>query len=511
MSLLKVKNITHAFGDNTLLNSISFDLNDGEKMGIVGANGAGKSTLLKILVGEASQDGGTVEWRPRISVGYLDQYAEIPQGHSVVSYLRTAFAALYAMEDRYNKLNLRISDNPEPRLVEQAAAIQQRLAESGFYELDSHIARVCAGLGITALGMDKMISKLSGGQRAKVILAKLLLEAPDVLIMDEPTNFLDKAHIEWLTRYLAGFKGAFIVVSHHFDFLDGITSCICEIEFHSIVKYRGNLTAYLSQKDIRKLQYINEYNAQRRIIEKAEDYIAKNKVRASTARLAKSREKMLDKIDHMPPPKELPKPGFRFICGWKGFGPMMEVRDLVIGYTGPLLPSLSFTMKWGQKLVITGFNGIGKTTLVKTILGEVPALSGGCWLHDNLSVGYFEQEPAWDDKGQTPYEYIASLYPALEKKQVMGALAKAGVTSKHFNQRLATLSGGEQAKVKICQLSLKTCNLLILDEPTNHLDAAAKTVLREALLDYPGGVILITHEAAFREGITGEVLELENR
>jgi len=509
MSLLKISNLSHAFGENILLNDISFDLFDGEKMGLVGLNGSGKSTLLKILMGEYIQDDGDIEWRPKASIGYLDQYREIDAGLTIRQYLQGAFASLYEIEARYNQINLILETSPDMKKIEQATALQDQLLNSGFYELDSHIDRVAAGLGIASLGMDTEVTKLSGGQRAKVILAKLLLESPNILIMDEPTNFLDKSHIEWLTQFLREFKGAFIVVSHHFDFLDGITSCICEIEFQSVIKYKGNLTAYLASKDMRRQQYIKNYTAQKKWIDKTEDYISRNKARASTSNMAKSRQKMLDRVERLAPPNENVRPNFRFKCGWLGNGPILKVKNLEIGYDRPLLPKLSFKLDWGGKMAVTGFNGIGKTTLVKTLLAEIPAISGDYNFHERAQFGYYQQEYAWENENLTAYEYIASLFPTMSQKEIRGALARAGLVGKHILRKLGTLSGGEQAKVRICRLTLTSHNILILDEPTNHLDSAAKEVLRTALLEYSGCVILISHERSFCEGLTDEVLDFD--
>jgi len=508
MSLLKVTNMTHSYGDNVLLQGISFDLHDGEKMGLVGLNGSGKSTLLKIITGEIIQEVGDIEWRPKVSVGYLDQYRELDPGLTIREYLQTAFSELYAVEAKYNAINEELAVSPDTKRIEQSAVCLEKLLSGGFYELDSHIDRVAGGLGVTQLGMDKDVSKLSGGQRAKVILAKLLLENPDVLIMDEPTNFLDKAHIEWLTQFLRDFKGAFIVVSHHFDFLDGITNCICEIEFQSVVKYKGNLTAYLGSKDLRRQHYIKNYMTQQKWIEKTEDYISRNKARASTASMAKSRQKMLDRINRLAPPKENIRPNFKFKTMSLSSGYVLEAENLEIGYTGPLLPKISFNLGWGQKLAIAGFNGIGKTTLVKTLLGEIPALSGQSRFHDKVQVGYFQQEYVWNDDTLTPYSYIASLFPQMTRREIYTALAQAGIGAKHILQRLVTLSGGEQAKVRICRLSLMQHNLLVLDEPTNHLDVTAKEVLRNAISEYDGSVIVITHETSFSDGIVDRTLML---
>jgi len=506
MSLLKVSNMTHSYGDNTLLQGISFDLYEGEKMGLVGLNGSGKSTMLKILTGEIIHETGNISWRPKASIGYLDQYRELDQGLTIREYLQQAFANLYEIEAKYNAINDELALSSNQKQIEQSASYLETLLISGFYELDSHIDRVAAGLGVTQLGMETEVSKLSGGQRAKVILAKLLLERPDVLIMDEPTNFLDKSHIEWLTQFLQDFKGAFIVVSHHFDFLDAITNCVCEIEFQSVTKYKGNMTAYLGSKDMRRQQYIKNYMSQKKWIEKTEDYIIRNKARASTASMARSRQKMLNRVERLAPPKENLRPNFKFKSAPLGSRYVLEANKLVIGYTYPLLPATTFKLEWGAKMAITGFNGVGKTTLVKTLLQEIPALAGNSHFHDKALVGYFQQEYAWGE--DTPYSYIANLFPQMTKKEVYAALAQSGIGGKHILQRLTTLSGGEQAKVRICHLSLTKHNMLILDEPTNHLDVTAKNILRKALIEYSGSVIVISHEKSFSDGFVDTTLEL---
>ena len=499
MSLLKVTDLSHSYGDNALLQGISFDLFEGEKMGLVGLNGSGKSTLLKILTGEVIHESGDIAWRPKISVGYLDQYRELDRGLNIREYLQKAFTELYKLEAKYNAINDELAINPSDKLMSQSAACLEMLLTSGFYELGSHIDRVANGLGVAQLGMEKPVAKLSGGQRAKVILAKLLLEDPDVLIMDEPTNFLDKSHIEWLTQFLKDFAGAFIVVSHHFDFLDAITNCICEIEFQSLEKYKGNLTAYLSSKDIRRQLYIKNFMSQQKWIEKTEDYIARNKARASTANMAKSRQKMLDRVDRLAPPKDNLRPNFKFKNTSIGSGYVLQANELLIGYDRPLLPKISFRLNWGAKMAITGFNGIGKTTLVRTLLQEIPAISGTSKFHDKAQVGYFQQEHTWQD--DTPYSYIASAFPKMEKKEIYTALARAGIAAKHILQKLTTLSGGEQAKVRICKITLTRHNLLIFDEPTNHLDVTAKDILKNALAEYGGSVIVISHEKSFCDGL----------
>lgn len=509
MSLLEVKNLSHSYGDKVLYHDASFELYNGEHMGLVGQNGAGKSTLIKTLIGEVIPDDGLIKWFPKASVGHLDQYAQVDAGITVFEYLKQAYADLYRMEERLNGLYEKMVEDTSEKLINQAANLQETLEDRDFYAIESHIYRVAAGLGITAIGMDKILEKLSGGQRAKVILAKLLLEKPEVLLLDEPTNFLDKEHVEWLAKYLTSFEGAFILVSHDFDFLDQVTTCIGDIEFGTITKYQGNYSAFLKQKGQKREEYIRQYESQKKLIERTEEYIAKNKVRASTAAMAKSRQKKLDKIERMAPPTGLTKPVIRFKSTGITAQRILEVKDLEVGYYYPLLPKLHFVLEQNQRVVITGFNGIGKSTLLKTLIGEISPISGSFEFARNVVIGYYEQDLKWDREGQTPLEIITEAFPKLSQKQTRSALSHCGVKAEHVLQPITTLSGGEQSRVKLCKLTLSPCNLLILDEPTNHLDYLAKESLQEALQDFDGTVILVSHEAAFYRDWADKVVEIE--
>lgn len=295
MALLEVENLTHSFGDKLLYKDSSFELYKGEHMGIVGQNGAGKSTLIKILLGEILPDKGVVKWQNGITIGKLDQYAIVEENQTIFNYLRTAFSKLYKVEEELNKLYEEMAENYNENILNKVSKYQEELEEKNFYAIDSTIQKIASGLGITALGMENNLKNLSGGQRAKVILAKLLLQNPEVLVLDEPTNFLDKEHVEWLSEYLTTFKGAFIIVSHDFEFLEKVATCICDIEFNKMKKYKGTYSSFLKQKELLREDYIRQYNSQQKEIKKLEEYIAKNKVRASTAQMAKSREKKLEK------------------------------------------------------------------------------------------------------------------------------------------------------------------------------------------------------------------------
>ncbi len=509
MSLLEVNGLSHAFGDKILYRGASFALNAGEHMGVVGQNGAGKSTLIRILTGEIIQDEGRVMWQNRVRIGHLDQYADVPGEEMVKDYLKTAFAPCFALQQELDDLYAAM-DGEDTAALERAADLQTRLDQSGFYTMDTAVARVASGLGLTAFGMDTRLENLSGGQREKVILAKLLLESPDVLLLDEPTNFLDKAHIDWLAGWLADFPGGLIIVSHDAPFLDRVTNCIIDVEFGAIRKYAGRYSQYMRQKGERREEYLRSYEAQQREIRRIEEYIQKNKVRAATARIARGRQKQLDRLERIPPPRLAASASIAFRALPLSAAKPLEVVELAVGYGEPLLPPLNFTLLTGEKAAVTGFNGIGKSTLLKTLLGEIPCLGGRFRFAEPVRVAYYEQELQWVDGGRTPVQEIAARYPALSGKEVRAALSRCGVRAANALQPLETLSGGEQSKVKLCALTLTPCNFLILDEPTNHLDRETKEELRRALAAFPGNVLLVSHEEAFHQGLVDRVIDIES-
>lgn len=508
MALLEVENLTHSFGDKLLYKDSSFELYKGEHMGIVGQNGAGKSTLIKILLGEILPDKGVVKWQNGITIGKLDQYAIVEENQTIFNYLRTAFSKLYKVEEELNKLYEEMAENYNENILNKVSKYQEELEEKNFYAIDSTIQKIASGLGITALGMENNLKNLSGGQRAKVILAKLLLQNPEVLVLDEPTNFLDKEHVEWLSEYLTTFKGAFIIVSHDFEFLEKVATCICDIEFNKMKKYKGT---YLKQKELLREDYIRQYNSQQKEIKKLEEYIAKNKVRASTAQMAKSREKKLEKMEKIDKPSFTTKPHFRFNCVESTAQVILEVNNLEVGYYYPLLPKMKFDIRNEEKVVITGFNGIGKSTLLKTIMGEIAPIAGEFKFSETIkNIGYYEQDLKWENEEDTPLNIILKDFPKLTQKQIRKHLADCGIKKEHVIQPITTLSGGEQAKVKLCKLILKPCNLLILDEPTNHLDADTKEELKKAITEFKGTVILVSHEASFYKDLATRVVNIEN-
>lgn len=508
MSLLEVYDLTHRFTDKTLYRNAGLQLFKGEHMGIVGQNGAGKSTLIDILTGALIPDSGTVKWQPGLKVGHLDQHAEIRGSDTIRAYLKTAFGELYALESRLNELYAEMAVSGDVDKLEQAAKVQEKLESGDFYHVDSRIDKVAQGLGIQAMGLDRPIRELSGGQRARVILAKLLLEDPDVLLLDEPTNFLDQEHVDWLAGFLTGFDGAFILVSHDYHFLEKVTTCICDIEFESIRKYTGRYSDFVRQKEHLRKDYLRQYHAQQKMIEKTEAYIRKN-IAGVNSRIAQGRRKQLERVERLAPPAFIHKPSFFFKEIPLTGEPALSVKGLQIGYNRPLLPGLSFSVGGGEKMGITGFNGIGKSTLLNTLVGRIPAIGGQFRFAESVRIGYFEQELVWEDLETTPIRYIAEHYPRMPEKEIRRSLAQCGLDATLAAQAIGTLSGGEQSKVKMCRLVLSPCNFLILDEPTNHLDAETKEALLAVLTRFKGSVLIVSHEHPFYRGWVDRVMKIE--
>lgn len=508
MSLLEIRELTHSFGDNTLYRNAELTLNKGEHIGIVGQNGTGKSTLIKICTEQVMPDAGRIIWQSNISIGYLDQYAEIDHSLTMKDFLKSAFSKLYRIEEEMNLLYEQVAEG-KMEYLERAAYFQEELEMHDFYSIDTQIEQVANGLGLLAIGLDRPIEQMSGGQRAKVILAKLLLEKPDVLLLDEPTNFLDKEHVTWLADYLSGLENAYMVVSHDFAFLDRIANRICDIDNNAITKYYGTYSEFLKKKTLLREDYIRQYSAQQKEIKKTEEFIRKN-IAGRKAKMARGRQKQLDRMEKMEAldQKEI-KPYFHFPELPLTNTEHLLVKQLSVGYHYPVLSGIDFSIKGGQKVVITGFNGIGKSTLLKTLIGQIPSMQGYYKFSEQVTLGYFEQDLVWQEESKPPIQIISDVYSNMVVKDIRKHLARCGISSKHAMQPIGTLSGGEQAKVKMCLLTLTPCNFLIMDEPTNHLDVQAKESLKAALMGFSGTVLLVSHEEAFYKEWAQRIINVE--
>ena len=393
------------------------------------------------------------------------------------------------------------------QLLEETGEIQSELEASGFYSLESKIEEVANGLGLGEIGLDRDVTDLSGGQRSKVLLTKLLLAQPTILILDEPTNFLDEEQINWLKTYLTNYENAFILVSHDVAFLNNVINVIYHMEDGELTRYTGNYDQFMEMYEIKKRNQNMAYEKQQKEIAHLKDFIARNKARVATTDLAKSRQRKLDKMEIIDKAKEQIKPNFKFKEAGASGKFVISANDLVIGYDEPLSSKLNFVIERGQKVVIKGANGIGKSTLLKTLLGIIPPLSGECKLDYNIHYGYFAQEES--NSKNTAHEEVWEEYPAMTNAEVRGALAACGLTKDKIETLMMVLSGGEAAKVRLCKIMLKECNTLILDEPTNHLDVLAKEALKEALMEFKGTIVLVCHEPEFYNGLVTDVLDAE--
>lgn len=506
MSLLTVTNLTQEFADKCLYQDANFELYKGEHAGIVGANGAGKSTLIKILIEEYLPDQGRILWQSGIKIGHLDQYAVIDKEETVLSYLRSTAKESYALEAKMLILYEKAATDSE--LLMTAGKYQEALEKSDFYTLDVRIEKIAQGLGLNVIGLNRKIGQLSGGQRAKVILGKLLLEEPDVLLLDEPTNFLDKEHIDWLIHYLQEFKGAFMVVSHDFDFLEAITTCIFDIEYGTIKKYYGSYSHFMKQKEHLQADYLRRYQAQQVQIKKTEQFIRKN-IAGNNSKIAKGRRKQLERLDRLAPPGTLAIPNFRFKEQSGTTKDILTVQHLSVGYDHPLIEDINLLVRGGEKVVITGFNGVGKSTLLKTLVHEILPISGTCCFADQVSYRYFEQDLKWENLNITPFDILHTAYPKLNNIAIYSSLAQYGIKRDLAKKAIGQLSGGEQSKVKLCRLGLSPADLLILDEPTNHLDQLTKNALKNALIQFNGSVLLVCHEESFYHDFADRIIKID--
>ncbi len=419
MSVLNVTNLSHGFGDRAIFENVSFRLLKGEHVGLVGANGEGKSTFMNIITGKLAPDEGKVEWSRNVRVGYLDQHVALQEGMTIRDVLKTAFQYLFDMEAKINDLYMKMGEvSPEEMdaLLEEVGVLQDILTNNDFYVIDAKVEEVAKGLGLQEIGLERDVTELSGGQRSKVLLAKLLLEKPDILLLDEPTNHLDEAHITWLTRYLQEYENAFILISHDIPFLNSVINLIYHMANQELNRYVGDYDNFVRIYEAKKAQLESAYKKQQQEIADLKDFVARNKAR--------------------------PKPEFNFKVARTAGRYIFETKDLVIGYDEPLSAPLNLTMERGQKIAICGANGIGKTTLLRSILGEIPAISGSVELGEHLHIGYFEQEIK-GGKDKTCLQEFWDEFPHLTQGEARAALAKCGLTTKHIESKVMVLSAVE--------------------------------------------------------------------
>ncbi len=504
MGLLEVKNLRFKYADKELFNDVEFRVFNHDHIVIVGDNGAGKSTFMNLICKNLIPDKGEIVWLPNTKFGYLDQHLKVKTDITIIEYLEEVFKPLIEKEKKMNEYYDMLGTCKEyeyDKYLNYANAIQEELEKANFYAMNSTLGNMTNGLGITGFGLDTKLKELSGGQREKVYLAKLLLQNPDVLLMDEPTNFLDQAQIEWLKSYLNGYNKSFVVISHDEDFIRSIAKTVYNLSNNVMTRYNMDYDHYLLEKEIRDDNYLKAYNKQQEYIKRTEEFINKNIVRATTTKRAQSRRKLLDRLDRIEKPKNHEPMHIKFPYSGQLGQEVLVLNDLTVGYNNkPVLEHLNFLLGQNQKVVILGHNGVGKSTILKTILDIIKPISGNYKWNPSGVINYFKQEEEYK-KEETPISYLRYFYHLKTDQELRSILAQVGLKGDIVTKPMNTLSGGEQTKVRLALMTMKKSNILVFDEPTNHLDMASKGELYEAISEFPGSVILVTHEDDFYDGL----------
>ncbi|EMK5573136.1 ABC-F family ATP-binding cassette domain-containing protein [Listeria monocytogenes] len=518
MILLQVQQISKFFGAEVILDNIKLEVKTGDRIALVGRNGAGKSTLLKIIAGKMSYDSGTISKPKSVEIGYLAQNTGLESSKTIWDEMLSVFDSLRKMEADLRKMELRLGEpelynDPEKyqALMTDYDTLQHTFKESGGYTYEAEIRSVLNGLRFYPEDYEVEIASLSGGQKTRLALAKLLLAKQDILVLDEPTNHLDIETLAWLETYLQNYHGSLLIVSHDRYFLDKVVNQVYEISRTKIDHYKGNYSSFVNQKQAKLEQMWKEFDKQQKQIAKLEDFVARNIVRASTTKRAQSRRKQLEKMDVLGRPQGDEKAahfGFQFE---KQTGKdVLMVDQLSIGYAKDkrIASNLTFEMKRQDSLALVGPNGIGKSTLLKTLIRDIPALSGEFHFGAGVKIGYYDQEQAKLTSNKTVLMELWDDYPELNEVNVRTTLGNFLFSDDDVLKNVQSLSGGEKARLALAKLTLLEANVLILDEPTNHLDIESKEVLEAALIDFEGTILFVSHDRYFINRIASKIVEL---
>jgi len=509
MSILTVEKLSHSFGGRTIFEDVSFRLLKGEHIGLVGANGEGKSTFMKIITNTLEPEEGKIIWSKKVKVGYLDQHSVLDESQTINDVLKLAYKELFELENENLELYNKMVDCTEEQMneyLEQIGDNQDYLELHDFYLIDAKISEVSRAFDLDKIGLETSVAELSGGQRTRILLAKLLLSKPDILLLDEPTNYLDEQHIHWLKQFLIDYENSFILISHDIPFLNSVVNVVYHIDAPSLTRYSGDYNEFKRIYDINQNQLIQKAKRQDAEIAKLEDFVARNKARVATRGMANSRAKKLEKMERIVIKGEKPKPTFNFKYSKTPSKYIFEANNIIIGYEKDLSSKMNLTLEKGQKIAITGTNGLGKSTLIKSLIGDIRLRSGKLILGENVDIGYFQQEVNAED--DSVIDNLWREFPSYSQYEIRSALAKVGLTTEQIESKVKVLSGGEQAKLRLCKLINREYNVLFLDEPTNHLDQDAKDELKKAIINYKGTVLLVCHESEFYDEIVDDVWDL---
>lgn len=515
MILLNVQNVYKSFGVHTVLQNIDMTISDHERVGLVGKNGAGKSTLLKIITGELLPDSGSVTFAKNIRIDYLAQDSGLDSNKTIWDEMLTVFQDLIFMEKTLRDLERKMGEFDEQskqyeKLMEEYASLSHRFSDLGGFSYQAQIRSLLTGMGFPEKMWHQQVNSLSGGQKTRLAMVKLLLSKPDLLILDEPTNYLDIETLTWLENYLINYDGAILVVSHDRYFLDKIVTTIYEIEFQQIKQYKGNYSNYQlkKQEDLKIAE--KEYLKQQEEIKRLEEFVQKNIARASTTKRAQSRRKVLEKMERLDRPVTEGKlKNIRFTIDAMTGNDVLTVSDLKIGFDQrPISQHISFHVERGERIALVGPNGVGKSTLLKTLLGLIPPVQGNFHWGSQVKLGYYDQEQENLDEKKRVIDIIWDEHPLMPEQEVRSILGRFLFSGVDVEKQVSVLSGGEKARLSLARLMLTRANVLLLDEPTNHLDLYSKEVLEQALLEYPGTLIFISHDRYFLNKISTRTLEL---
>ncbi len=516
MLVLQTHQLSKSYGVTSVLQHITIQIREKERIGLVGVNGAGKSTLLKMITGDILPDEGQVQWAKHATFGYLAQDSGLESQHSIWEEMKSVYTPILQMEKTLRQLEVRMGENEViqdedlyAKITAEYASLSALFEEKGGYQYEANIRSVLHGLGFNTFPSETPIHTLSGGQKTRLALGRLLLVKPDLLILDEPTNYLDIDTLSWLEGWLQGYPGALLIVSHDRHFLDALATTMIEIDRHKAKTYPGNYSKYAALKKQQTEQQLQQYNEQQDEIERLKDFVQKNIVRASTTKRAQSRRKQLDKIERIDRPTDNNRTHFSFDIERQTGVDVVDIQNLSIRFdSNNIFQNVNFGVKRGERIALVGPNGVGKSTLLKILTDQLRPDTGHVRYGTHVAIGYYDQEQTGLNPSQELIDELWNHYPHKTETEIRTVLGNFLFEGDDVYKNIEDLSGGEKARVSLAKLMLKNANLLILDEPTNHLDIGSKEVLEDALIDYPGTIIFVSHDRYFLNKMSTRTIEL---